>query len=125
MSSWATAPTGDHHDDQAAPHGVDDPDRDTARTPGRRGAAVHAHQHAAMPQEYLEGRTTDSATWLHTPENLNRLAALTKAADARRRAVADRPEPDHPEQRDDVVGPADQQHHTSRPDQGRAPGRDR
>ncbi|MFI8944312.1 hypothetical protein [Streptomyces syringium] len=30
-----------------------------------------------------EGRTTDTATWLHTPQNFVRLAALMKAAEAR------------------------------------------
>ncbi|MFI5774697.1 hypothetical protein ACIA74_40785 [Streptomyces sp. NPDC051658] len=42
-----------------------------------------------MPEEYLEGRTTDPATWLHTPKNLARLAAFTQAAEARSRIVAD------------------------------------
>ncbi|MEV7526713.1 hypothetical protein [Streptomyces sp. NPDC091371] len=37
-----------------------------------------------MPEEYLEGRTTDPATWLRTPENIARLAALTQGAAARR-----------------------------------------
>ncbi|MFH8520387.1 hypothetical protein ACH4CE_36035 [Streptomyces gelaticus] len=40
-----------------------------------------------MPKEYLEGRTTVPVTWIRTPENLNRLAALTRAADARCRAI--------------------------------------
>ncbi|MEV4342380.1 hypothetical protein [Streptomyces sp. NPDC049590] len=40
-----------------------------------------------MPEEYLEGRTTDPATWLRTPQNLERLAAFTRAAKARRRAI--------------------------------------
>ncbi|MFF8717425.1 MobF family relaxase [Streptomyces sp. NPDC015184] len=77
-------------DDQAAaaPHAVVHPDRDAALTPAQRAAAaIQAHQQAAMPEEYLEGRTTDPATWLRTPENLERLAALTRAADARRRAI--------------------------------------
>ncbi|SEC05119.1 hypothetical protein SAMN05216532_0311 [Streptomyces sp. 2231.1] len=76
-----------------------------------------------MPQEYVEGRTTDPATWMRTPENLERLAAFTHAANARRRAIADRPKPEQPA---DVVKPADQQqHHANRPDQGRGVGRDR
>ncbi|GAA3381076.1 hypothetical protein GCM10020367_70910 [Streptomyces sannanensis] len=120
----AAAHTDHHHSRTAdAPHSVDHPGRDAALTPAQRAAAVHAHQQAAMPQEYLEGRTTDPATWMRTPANLERLAALTRAADARRRALADRPRPEQPA---DVVKPADQQqHHTNRPDQGRGPGRDR
>ncbi|MFC8262676.1 MobF family relaxase [Streptomyces sp. NPDC057291] len=119
----ATGRPDDHNQDQAAPHAVDHPDRDAALTPGQRAAAVHAHQQAAMPEEYLEGRTTDPATWLDTPENLDRLAAVTREANARRRAIADRPKPEQPT---DAVNPADQQqHHTPRPDQGRGAGRDR
>ncbi len=75
-----------------------------------------------MP-ELLEGGTTDPATWIRTPKNLDRLAAITRAADARRRAVADRPQPQQPV---DAAHPADQrQHHTPRPDQGRGADRDR
>lgn len=119
----ATGRADDHNHDQAAPHAVVHPDRDAAFTPGQRAAAVHAHQQAAMPEEYLEGRTTDPATWLHTPENLDRLAAVTREANARRRAIAGRPKPEQPT---DAVNPADQQqHHTPRPDQGRGAGRDR
>ncbi|MFD8715547.1 hypothetical protein ACFV07_34540 [Streptomyces anulatus] len=33
-----------------------------------------------MPEEYLEGRTTDPATWLRTPENLEVLAANARRA---------------------------------------------
>ncbi|OEJ21844.1 hypothetical protein AR457_41045 [Streptomyces agglomeratus] len=117
----AAARTGDHNHDQAAaaPHTVDHPGRDAALTPAQRAAAVHVHQQAAMPEEYLEGRTTDPATWLRTPQNLNRLAALTKAAEARGRTIADRPKPEQPA---DAVKPADQQqHHTPQHDQGRGP----
>lgn len=63
------------------------PGPDTALTPAQRAAATHAHQQAAMPEEYLEGRTTDPVTWLRTPENLERLAAFTRAARDRRRAI--------------------------------------
>ncbi|MFF4794893.1 hypothetical protein ACFY2M_35250 [Streptomyces sp. NPDC001276] len=45
-----------------------------------------------MP-ELLEGRTTGPATWMRTPENLARFAALNREADARRRAITDREEP--------------------------------
>ncbi|MFH9298884.1 MobF family relaxase [Streptomyces sp. NPDC017520] len=71
-----------------AAHAVDHPGRDAALTPAQRAAAVHTHQQAAMPDAYLEGRTTDPATWLRTPENLDRLAAITREANARRRAIA-------------------------------------
>lgn len=43
-----------------------------------------------MPQKYLEGRTIDPATWMRTPENLERLAAITRKAGTRRRAIEDR-----------------------------------
>ncbi|MFF3911740.1 hypothetical protein ACFYZJ_38795 [Streptomyces sp. NPDC001848] len=52
-----------------------------------------------------------------------RLAAITREADARHRAVADRLQPEQPT---DAASSADQrQHHTPRPDQGRGAGRDR
>lgn len=76
-----------------------------------------------MPEEHLEGRTTDPATWLRTPENLERLAVFTRTANARRRAFEARPKPEQPA---DVVKPADQQqHHTNRPDHDGGAGRDR
>ncbi|WP_369386316.1 hypothetical protein AB5J72_00880 [Streptomyces sp. CG1] len=75
-----TSPTAraGHNYDQAAtaPRAVDDPDRDATLTPAQQAASVHAHQRAAMP-ELLESRTTDPATWMHTPEHLERLAAFT------------------------------------------------
>ncbi|MFF1270514.1 hypothetical protein ACFVZE_32265 [Streptomyces anulatus] len=43
-----------------------------------------------MPEEYLEGRTTDPETWVRTPENLERFAAFTREANARRRAIGER-----------------------------------
>ncbi|MCP9213265.1 MobF family relaxase [Streptomyces cucumeris] len=116
-----TAAHGDHDQAAAAPHAVDHPGRDAAPTPAQRAAAVHAHQQAAMP-ELLEGRTTDPATWMSTPENLARFAAYKREADARRRDIADRPQPEQPT---DAVGPADQQqHHTPQPDEGRGAARD-
>ncbi|MFB9608600.1 MobF family relaxase [Streptomyces roseofulvus] len=123
-AATASAPThtGDHHHDQAAtaPHAVDHPDRAAALTPAQRAAAVHAHQQAAMPEEYLEGRTTDPATWLHTPKNLARLAAFTQAAEARARTIADGAQPQQPAP--DAVDATRQQHHTTQPDQGRGAG---
>ncbi|MGA4867136.1 hypothetical protein ACPB9J_31320 [Streptomyces lavendulocolor] len=120
----AAAHTEDHHAQASdPPHAVDHPSRDAVLTLTQRAAAVQAHQQAAMPGEYLEGRTTDPATWLHTPENLERLAAFTRTANARRRAFKPRLKP---EQLADVVKPVDQQqHHTNRPDHGRGAGRDR
>ncbi len=119
----ATARTGDHDHDQAAagPHAVDHPDRDAVLTPAQRAAAVHVHQQAAMPEEYLEGRTTDPATWLYTPKNLARLAAATQALEALSRIVADGPQPQQPSA--DAADPASQQHRPPRPDQGRGAGR--
>ncbi|MFE4177182.1 MobF family relaxase [Streptomyces sp. NPDC056909] len=99
----ATASAAAHTDDQPSdlPHAVDRLGRDAALTPAQRAAAVQAHQQAAMPEEYLEGRTTDPASWLRTPEALKRLAALTRQADARRVAIADQEPP----------APADQHNH--------------
>ncbi|MFC7818702.1 MobF family relaxase [Streptomyces sp. NPDC057367] len=90
-TSAAAARTDDQHHDQASapPHAVDHPGRAAALTPAQQAAAVHTHQQAAMPEEYLGGRTTDAGTWLRTPKNLERLAAFTRAADARRRTYED------------------------------------
>ncbi len=68
-----------------------------------------------MPEECLEGRTTDPATWLRTPANLERLAAFTRAAKARRRAIEDREAPAA-----DPARPVDQrrqEHHQPGPGQ--------
>ncbi|MEV5493636.1 hypothetical protein AB0L47_37705 [Streptomyces bobili] len=93
----AVSAPADHRDLEgetaSAFHAVDHPGRDAAPTPVQRAAAVQAHQQAAMPEEYLEGRTTDPATWLRTPKNLDRLAAFTRAADTRRRVIEDRKAP--------------------------------
>ncbi|MFC8795792.1 hypothetical protein [Streptomyces cinereoruber] len=83
--------------DPAPPHAVDHPGRDTALTPKQRAEATQAHLQAAMLEEYLEGRTTDAGTWLRTPENLERLAAFTRVADARRRAYEDNKPPAAPD----------------------------
>ncbi|MFD0229303.1 MobF family relaxase [Streptomyces hirsutus] len=121
----AAPPTGDH--DQAAPHGVDYPGRAAAQTPAQRAAAIHAHQQAAMPQECQEGRTTDPATWMTSPQSLARIAALTRAAEARGRTVekqADQTK--HANQAPAAnAGSQQQQHHTVQPDQGRPAGPDR
>ncbi|MFI0756756.1 hypothetical protein ACH4PX_05150 [Streptomyces anulatus] len=55
--------------------------------------------------EYLEGRTTDRETWLRTPENLERFAAFTREANARRRAIEER---EIPAAAADPSGPVDQ-----------------
>jgi hypothetical protein len=103
----AAAHADDQHRDQPsdAPHAVDHPGRDAVLTPAQRAAAVQAHQQAAMPQEYVEGRTTDPATWMRTPENLDRLAAFTRTANARRRGIEDR---ELPPSAADPVDPVDQ-----------------
>ncbi|QSS95538.1 relaxase domain-containing protein (plasmid) [Streptomyces sp. M54] len=114
----AAARTDDQHHDPASapPHAVDHPGRDAALTPAQRAAAVHAHQQAAMPEEYLEGRTTDPGTWLRTPENLDRLTAFTRAADARRRTYEDTESPAAPD------APAADQPHQEHEQQYRQPG---
>ncbi|QRV39218.1 relaxase domain-containing protein (plasmid) [Streptomyces californicus] len=112
----AAARTDDHHGPASAPpHAVDHPGRGTLLTPAQRAAAVHAHQQAAMPEEHLEGRTTDPGTWLRTPENLDRLAAFTRAADARRRTYEDTESPAAPD------APAADRHHQEH-EQQRQPG---
>jgi hypothetical protein len=112
----APVPVPDGAPAATAPHAVDHPGRDAALTPAQRAAADHAHQQAAMP-ELLEGRTTDPATWMRTPENLDRLAALTREADERRRAIADR------EQNAPAADPASQQQHQQLgPEHGQGPG---
>lgn len=133
VSGGAPAATGaatltGHHDqgerDPAPPHAVDPPGREAALTPKQRAEATQAHLQAAMPEEYLDGRTTDAATWLRTPENLARFAKFTLEADARRRLL-ERTQPD-PEAGTDTPAPADQHHRQDpRPGQGRgsAPGR--
>ncbi|MFE6766676.1 hypothetical protein [Streptomyces sp. NPDC057689] len=48
------------------PIAVIHPGRDAAPPLAQQVAAVQAHQQAAMPEDYLEGRPTDPATWLRT-----------------------------------------------------------
>ncbi|MET9914883.1 hypothetical protein ABZZ74_50915 [Streptomyces sp. NPDC006476] len=112
VTRTAPATPTDHHTE--APHGVDHPGRDAALTPAQRGAAVQAHQQAAM-LEQLEGRTTDPETWMRTPANLERLAAITRAADARRRALEDR---EFPAPAADPVDPRRHEQHHPQPGPG-------
>jgi hypothetical protein len=94
-------------------------------TAAQRAAAIQAHQQAAMPQEYLEGRTTDPATWMTSPQNLARIAAHTRAAEARGRLVEEQADQTKQAQPAPAADPgSQQQHHTPRPDPGRgaAPG---
>ncbi|MFC8793378.1 MobF family relaxase [Streptomyces cinereoruber] len=107
---------GQEEHDPAPPHAVDHPGRDAALTPKQRADTVHTHLQAAMPEEYLEGRTTDARTWLRTPENLERLAAFTRAADARRRAYEDNKPPAAPDT------PAADGHRQEHEQQHRQPG---
>ncbi|MFE6129512.1 MobF family relaxase [Streptomyces sp. NPDC056437] len=118
----AAAHANDQHHDQASdpPHAVDHPGRDAALTPAQNAAAVQAHQQAAMPEEYLEGRTTDAATWLRTPKNLERYAAFTREADARRRSYEDKP-PAAPDVPADRRQEHEQQHQQPGHGQGQGP----
>ncbi|MFE2046392.1 hypothetical protein ACFXAZ_36830 [Streptomyces sp. NPDC059477] len=75
-----------------------------------------------MPQEYLEGRTTDPETWLRTPENLDRLAAITRAANARRRALEDGKPPAPAADPVDQRRQEHEQHQQPEPDQGQGHG---
>ncbi len=73
-----------------------------------------------MPEEHREGRTTETARWLHTPKNLARLAAFTKAAEARARTVGEGQQPEQSAK--DAGDAARHQHHTTQPDQGKGGG---
>ncbi|MER6523046.1 hypothetical protein ABT246_40325 [Streptomyces sp. NPDC001553] len=105
--------------------GANHPGRAATLTPEQRAGAIHAQQQAAMPQEYLEGRTTDPATWMTSPQNLARIAALTRAAEARSRTVEE--QADQTKQATQApaadAGRQQQRHPTAQPDQGRGPGR--
>lgn len=107
---------GREGDTTYVPHTVGHPGRHAALPPAQRAAAVQAHQQAAMPMEHVEGRTTAPETWLRTPKNLDRLAAFTRAANARRRAIEDRKAP--------AADPAspDDQHHQEHDQQHQQPG---
>ncbi|MGY1584661.1 hypothetical protein [Streptomyces sp. MN13] len=102
------ATPADHHTEPS--HSVDHPEWDAALTP---------EQRAAMPEEYLEGRTTDPETWMRTPANLERLAAITRAANARRRAIEDR---ELPAPATDPVDPLRQEHEQQHPQPGPSQG---
>lgn len=69
-----------------------------------------------MPEEYLEGRTTDPATWMRTPENLARFAAFEREANASRRAVENH---EFPAPAADSAAPHHQEHQRQQPGQGR------
>ncbi|MFD3648000.1 hypothetical protein ACFWVT_12050 [Streptomyces cyaneofuscatus] len=71
-----------------------------------------------MPDVHLEGRTTDPATWLRTPECLARFAAFTREANARRRAIKDGRTPAA-----DPASPVDR-HRQEHEQQQRQPGQD-
>ncbi|MEU6444807.1 MobF family relaxase [Streptomyces sp. NPDC047046] len=91
----------------------------------QRAAAIQAHQQAAMPQEYLEGRTTDPATWATSPQNLARIAAHTRAAEARARMVEEHA--DQTTERAKQTPAADaggrqQRHPAEQPDESRGAG---
>ncbi len=110
--------------DQAAPHAVDPAGRDAALTPAQQAAAIQAHQEAAMPEEYLEGRTTDPATWMTSPQNLARIAAHTRAAEARGRMAEERADRTRRAQQAPAVVEGGQQQRppAAQPDQGRGAG---
>ncbi|MEN8651729.1 hypothetical protein ABCR94_14150 [Streptomyces sp. 21So2-11] len=78
-----------------------------------------------MPQEYLEGRTTDPETWITSPQNLARIAAHTRAAEARGRMVEEQAQRvDQAKEPAPAADPGSQQqrHPTAQPDQGRGAG---
>lgn len=125
-----TAPPAARDEAPAAPHAVDYPGRDAAPTPAQRAAAIQAHQQAAMPQEYLEGRTTDPATWATSPQNLARMAALTHASEARGRTVEELADQTRQVEQAKQTPAADtggqqQRHPTAQPDPGRGAGPNR
>jgi hypothetical protein len=75
-----------------------------------------------MPQEYLEGRTTAPGTWMTSPQNLARIAALTYAAEARGRTVEEQADQTRQASQAPVADPGSQQHHPAPPDQGSGAG---
>ncbi|MGW1937906.1 hypothetical protein [Streptomyces goshikiensis] len=83
----------DADDDQGRPRRTRSTTRAGALTPAQRAAAIHAQQQAAVPQEHLEGRTAAPATWMTSPQNLARTAALTRAAEARGRTIEEQSHP--------------------------------
>jgi hypothetical protein len=64
-----------------------------------------------MPEEYLESRTTDPATWMRTPEKLKRLSAFVREA----AALPPRACRAEARERADAIGPAGQQNSTPAP----------
>ncbi|MFF0837655.1 MULTISPECIES: MobF family relaxase [unclassified Streptomyces] len=121
-----TAPAAaltDHHGQAAdVRYGANHPRRDAVLTPAQRTIAVNARHQAAMPEEgYLKGRTTDPETWMRTPANLERLAAIARAADSRRRALEDR---EVPAPAADPVDPRRQEHEEQHPQSRHGRGRD-
>lgn len=81
-----------------------------------------------MPQEHLEGRTTDPATWATSPQNLARIAAHTRAAEARGRMVEEQAKQTDQAKQDATAtdrGSQQQRHPTAQPDQGRGAGPNR
>lgn len=80
--------------------------------------APQAHLQAGMPEEYLESRTTDAATWLRTPENIAHFAKFGLEADARCRLI-ERIQPE-PETGANAPAATNQQHRQNPgPGQGR------
>lgn len=79
-----------------------------------------------MPQEYLEGRTTDPATWATSPQNLARIAAITRASEARGRTVEEQADQTRQVEQAKQTPAADtggqQRHPTTQPDEGRGAG---
>ncbi len=122
-----TAPPAVRDEAPAVPHAVDHPGRDAAPTPAQRAAAIQAHQQAGMPQEYLEGRTTDPATWATSPQNLARIAALTRASEARGRTVEEQADQTRQVEQAKQTPAADtgdqqQRYPTAQPDESRGAG---
>lgn len=121
----AAPPTGDH--DQAAPHTVDHP----GRTPLR---LRHSGPPQSTPISRPRSRRSTSRAARRTPrrgcpspQNLARIAALTRAAETRGRAVeeqADQTKHAHQAKQAPAADAGGQQHHTAQPNQGRGAGRD-
>ncbi|MEU2135361.1 hypothetical protein [Streptomyces sp. NPDC018352] len=70
-------------------------ERDAALAPAQRAVAVHVRQQAAMPQEYLEGRTTDGVVDARTgePPPRRRRPAAPSRRPGQRRQEHQRPGP--------------------------------
>lgn len=79
--------------------------------------------HVAVAGVDLEGRTTAPETWMTSPQNLARIAAITYAAEARGGTVEEQADQTRQASQAPAADPGSQQRqHPAQPDQGRGAG---